>query len=533
VRKGAEESTEAQAQQPALADARDHQDAVVSTLDELLEQMAKWETFRGIARDVRDLHDQQQQIASQTQATGERTIGKSRDSLTAEDQAELGRIAAKQEQLRDQLDRVQRKMDQMAERLGDTDAMGADSLREAVDGSRQSGTAELMQNAAASVRQNQVGQAETAERQAAEDLKQMLDTLENNTERDLARLVEKLRQAEAKISELQKRQLEQLERTREAQTKEEAEERRRQLQHLTRQQKQLEQEAARLAQQLRRLRAEKASKSSASAAGHMQQANQQLQAADGEQAEAEQQKVLEDLQRAMQETVQARREAEAQLAMEQLARIADTLAGLHDRQRGLKDESARLDHEVQQRGGWARSQLATLRSTAESQQAVRSDTERAREVLTSAPVFALTLSRAMANMDRAIELLGDRQAGNVTQTVQQAAADRIAQLLDALKSDANQEQQGAPEGEDEGGGGGGGGQGGPPSDGIPPIAQLKMLRSLQLEINERTRELHGVRQRDNGLSPAQQKELELLSSEQGTLAELVHDLMQSDAGDEP
>jgi hypothetical protein len=60
-----------------------------------------------------------------------------------------------------------------------------------------------------------------------------------------------------------------------------------------------------------------------------------------------------------------------------------------------------------------------------------------------------------------------------------------------------------------------------------------MLRSLQLEINERTRELHGVRQRDNGLSPAQQKELELLSSEQGTLAELVHDLMQSDAGDEP
>jgi hypothetical protein len=532
VRKAADESMPAQGQSAGLAAANEHQDAVVATLDDLLQQMAKWETFRGIARDVRELHEQQQQIAAQTQRTGEDTIGKPRDSLPAEAQAELARIAARQEQAREQLGRVQRKMDQMSERLGSTDPISAEALHEAVEGSRQSGTSELMQKAAANVQQNQVGVAETAQRQAAEDLKQMLDTLENNSERDLAKLVEKLRQAEGKLSELRKRQLEQLERTKDAQSKKDAEQRRHELQQLARQEKELQQEAARIAQQLRRLRADKAGKTSASAAGRMGQAGQQLQQADGEQAEAEQQRVLEDLQKAQQEVAQARREAEAQLAMEQLARIADTLAALHTRQTGLTSESGRMEKELQDKGSWTRSLLASLRSAIETQQTVRSDTEKAREVLTSAPVFALTLTRAMSNMDRAAQLLNDRNAGDETQIAQQAAADRFAQLLDALKNDPS--QQGDQSEGDSGGGGGGGQPGGQPRDGIPPLAQLKMLRSLQIEINERTRELHDAREKQKALSPVQEKELESLSGEQGTLAELVRNLMQpDDEGESP
>jgi hypothetical protein len=527
VRKAADTGAPASNQSEGLADAQEHQNAVVSTLDGLLEQMAKWETFRGIARDVRELHEQQEQIATQTQATGRDTMGKPFESLSPEAQAELSRLAARQEHAREQLGRVQRKMDQMAERLNSTDPIGSESLQEAVEGSRQAGTGEMMQKAATSVAQNQVGAAETAQRQAAEDLKQMLDTLENNSERDLTKIVEKLRQAEAKLADLKKRQLEQLERTADAQSKQDAEERRRELEELSRREKELQQETARLAQQLRRVRADKAGKTSASAAGRMGQAGQQMQQGDSEQSQAEQRGVLDDLQRAQQEVAQARREAESQLAMEQLARIADTLAALYNRQTSLKAESVRLDGERQSKENWTRPQLAALRAEVETQQAVRGDTEKAREVLTSAPVFALTLTRAMSNMERAVELLNERKADQETQSAQQAAADRFAMLLDSLKNDAKND--GESEGEEgEGGGGGGGQQGGPPRDGIPPLAQLKMLRSLQLEINERTRELDGTRQRQNGLSAAQEKELESLSAEQGTLAELVRTFMQSD-----
>jgi hypothetical protein len=504
----------------------------VATLDDLLEQMGKWETFRGIARDVRELHDQQVQIATQTQTAGRDTIGKPREGLPSEAQAELDRITARQLHAREQLGRVQRKMDQMADRLAPTDTIAAESLRDAVDGSRQAGTSELMQRAASSVQQNQVGAAESAQLQAAEDLKQMLDTLENNSERDLAKIVEKLRQAEAKLSQLRKRQLEQLERTRDVQSNDDVSERRRELQQLARQQKELEQETARLAQQLRRLRAAQAGKTSASAASRMGQAGQQMQQADAEQAEAEQQRVLEDLQKAQQEVAQARREAEAQLAMEQLARIADTLAALHTRQQTIKEETVRLETERQAKGNWTRPQLASLRGTVETQRTVRNDTEKAREVLTSAPVFALTLTRAMSNMDRAVDLLNERRADAETQGAQQAAIDRFAQLLDALKSDPS--SAGDPSEGAAGGGGAGSQQGGPPRDGIPPIAQLKMLRSLQIEINERTRDLDDARQRQKGLSPTQEKELESLSAEQGTLAGLVRNLAQpDDEGDSP
>jgi hypothetical protein len=212
--------------------------------------------------------------------------------------------------------------------------------------------------------------------------------------------------------------------------------------------------------------------------------------------------------------------------MEQLARIADTLADLHNRQNALKEESVRLEQERLAKGNWTRPQLASLRSAVEAQQTVRGDTEKAREILTSAPVFALTLTRAMHNMDRAVDLLDERRADADTQGAQQAAADRFAQLLEALKNDPSQQGE-APE-ESGGGGQGGGQQGGPQRDGIPPIAQLKMLRSLQLEINERTRELDTTRQRQNGLSPGQEKELESLGAEQGTLADLVRNLMQGD-----
>jgi hypothetical protein len=529
VRKSAEESTEKNTQPADLAEAQKHQDAVVSSLDEMLERMSKWETYRGIARDVRDLQEQQEKLADQTHETGKETIGKNPESLPPEAQAELARLGARQDQAREQLGRLQRKMEQMGERLGENDPAAAEALRDAVQSSRQAGTSELMQKAASNVQKNQVGAAESAQRQAAEDLKEMLNTLENNRERDLAKIVEKLKEAEAKLADLRSRQTEQLQRTKEAQSKQDAEARRRELEKLARQEKEMQQETARLAQQLKRLRAEQAGKTSSSASSRMGQAGQQLEQGEGDEAQAQQQKVLEDLEKAQQEVAQARREAEAQLAMEQLARIADTLIALHTRQQTLKEESVRLEQARQEKGNWTRPQLASLRTASETQEVVRKDTDKAREVLTSAPVFALTLTRAISNMERAVDLLNERRADAETQAAQQAAIDRFAQLLDSLKN-----EPGEPGDEQSGGGQGGGQQGGPPRDGIPPLAQLKMLRSLQIEINERTRELAEVRQREKKLSPVQEKELQSLGTEQGTLADLVRSLTEpSDEGDNP
>jgi hypothetical protein len=522
-------SAEAAAERPTDASQRDaahaglqeaekHQDAVVAGLDDLLERMGKWETYRGIARDVRELADEQNKLAEQTTEVGRETIGKNKDNLAADVQAQLDRLAGRQEQTREQLGRVQRKMEQMSGRLAESDPVGSESLRDAAESSRQAGTSEQMQQAASGIRQNQVGSAETAQRQAAEDLKQMLDTLENNRERDLAKIVQKLREAETKLADIRQRQLEQLKRTQESQANQNAEERKRELERLARQEQELQRETARLAQQLRRLQADQAGKTSSSAAGRMGQAGEQLDQADAEQAQAAQQKVLEELEKAQQEVAQARREAEAQLAMEQLAKIGDTLAALHNREKAAKEESERLEKARQEKGNWTRPLLASLRTAGEAQDAIREDTAKAREVLTSAPVFALALSRAISNMERAGQRLKDRNADPETQAAQQAAVDRLAQLLDSLKNDpANQEGD-----QQQQQGGEAGGQGsGQPGDGIPAVAQLKLLRSLQIEINERTQELAQLRKRQQKLSPDQLQEAQSLAADQGTLADLV------------
>ena len=72
------------------------------------------------------------------------------------------------------------------------------------------------------------------------------------------------------------------------------------------------------------------------------------------------------------------------------------------------------------------------------------------------------------------------------------------------------------EGAAEAAGGGG--------DGIPATAQLKMLKTLQQEINERTESFDELRRRNQKLTPDQTREAERLANDQGALADLVRDL---------
>ncbi|HEV3166916.1 MAG TPA: hypothetical protein VGZ22_23010, partial [Isosphaeraceae bacterium] len=55
-------------------------------------------------------------------------------------------------------------------------------------------------------------------------------------------------------------------------------------------------------------------------------------------------------------------------------------------------------------------------------------------------------------------------------------------------------------------------------------AQLKSLKALQQEINDRTEELDVVRTRQNNLSPEQEAEILRLQDEQRTLADLARDI---------
>jgi hypothetical protein len=164
-------------------------------------------------------------------------------------------------------------------------------------------------------------------------------------------------------------------------------------------------------------------------------------------------------------------------------------------------------------------QRTGVRGLGQVQSGLKEETAGLIEQLEGAPVFSLTLRKAVESMESAAARLQSLKTNEETQKATRAAAHRFKQLMESLKADGAK-NGGAGQG---GGGGGGDGRGGG-DDGIPATAQLKMLKTLQQEINERTESFDELRRRNQKLSPEQTKDVEQLANDQGVLADLVRDL---------
>ncbi len=284
-------------------------------------------------------------------------------------------------------------------------------------------------------------------------------------------------------------------------------EHKRELARLAEEQRKLKEEAQEKARELARLQADQASKALSKAGQEMERAAKMLD--DGQdpgEAQAEAMERIEDAQAKLQQ-------AEDELAREQLAKIADKLKGLKERQDRFTAESARLHKEsIEKSKHWTGPLLQSLKGLARVQKSLGQETDSLKDKLKQAKVFAHILSRSVEAMDKAadgleqrfdkgslrqdpleIEELADEvKAQDETQRLQKEAGRRLQRLLDALKDQKPQarrprpkdgEKKGGPKEKEEEKGGLRG-----PGDGIPPMAQLKALRDEQQEVNDRTKD---------------------------------------------
>ena len=141
----------------------------------------------------------------------------------------------------------------------------------------------------------------------------------------------------------------------------------------------------------------------------------------------------------------------------------------------------------------------------------------------------MALTAAVDAMGRAATHLQRRQTGRITQEAEQSGIDRLKLLL-----------AGTMEPEKPGQSSGGSGQGnqgpkkneGGPSGGVLPLAQLKLLKLLQEDLNLRTQQLH---QAEAAGKPAAElrDDYSRLSDEQNRLAESMFQLLhpQPENGD--
>ena len=523
------QNPKADAAKEALAQAEANQQQIADELGRMADSLKEFYTYRGVTQDAKKLlKDQEDAMKAAAAAAKADTAGKAADQLDPQQKADLANAAARQAEAAQELAKLQSKMEEMAGKLGESDPLGAAALKEAAAQSRKADTAGKMDQAAGQLQKNQVGEAQTAQKQAQQDLKDLVDNLSNRREYELSKLVKELKQAEKDLKALKARQKQNQKDTKQAAQQKDDARRAAELKKLAKEQEDIQKELKKTLAKLQKLKANQAAAAGQAAAGKMQKAQQGQEDDDADEADAQQKEALANLDEAQDETQQAREDAEEQLAMEQLSKMADNLRGLKDQQDKLTADAegykAKLDA-----AKLTRAENAGLRGVGRAQGALKDEAKGLTERLDEAPVFALNLKRAADRMDEAARRLLDLKPDDLALSAGRQAGHRLQQLIDALKPDPS--DGGPAGGQPPGGGGPPGGPPPPRGDGIAKAAQVKMLKLLQEEINERTEQIDTARVRNKGLTPTQEQELARLQDDQRGVADLARDLTRPKRAD--
>lgn len=500
----------------SLAEAGRRQDDIQAALERMVEELSHWDNFRRFRGELTRLADDQRRLADDTAELGRQTLSKADHQRTDNERAALARLTEREQELARRFEKIEQQMRAAQAQLEQSDGQSADEMADALEAAREAAVASTLRRAAERLANRQLGQAAADQQSAQQGLQDMLDALANRPEHELAQLVKKLREAEARLADLRKAEgdvRQQMQQTADAGK----------LAPLADRQQQLEAEAKALARRLRRLQAEAAERPLADAAQRMQQSGQASQQGDSESAADQAQMAEQELADAAREVARRRQQAEADLAAEQLAKLADGLRSVRDRQHKVLSETERLEGARVQQGQLTEAQSSSVADLAREQALLDSEARDLVEQVAAAEVFRRTIQQAAREMRLAAGELERRQTGPPAQRPEAAALARFERMLTALKNDPPPQPPDPPEGE----GGEDGGQGGasaPPPDGIPDLAQLKMLKLMQDDLNARTAALEAALRQRPRPTEADRESLSGLSREQQELAELLRGL---------
>jgi hypothetical protein len=452
-------------------------------------------------RTIESLLQDQKALAAETAALGERTMGQSPEQLSTEDRTELERIASRQ---REAAERAQQAMDSLtdrAESLERVDSAQAQAMSQAARRGRQERLDEQMQQAAAQVRQNQTRAAAQGQQAAVEALEQMLediDSAEATRDQALRRvLATVLESLEALIGD-QERQIDSLARAR------------------------VEEELVPLAEPMVALAANtlglldeiSAQRDLASvaapvglAADAQERAVGSLRDASADSAAEAEDESLTQLREARDEAKRLDEEAGGREGARKRAELRGAYRELLEQQAAIADDTLPwVGAEVDRR---ARAQVRALGQRQQGFTESLAELRRATAELADAAVFDLAHRRLDRASESAAAVLLDGRAN--TETARQQAT--IVRLLRSLVESMGEQNQDQRFGEGQSGAGGGSGASGGDQPMIPDLAELKLLRAMQAEAMEWTRNLDESAQRPGEAEVAEladlQKELAL------------------------
>ncbi len=215
----------------------------------------------------------------------------------------------------------------------------------------------------------------------------------------------------------------------------------------------------------------------------MSKASGQLDKSDTSGANASQKQAISDLERAARELQEAIDREREMMQAEALAKIDEMLELILARQKAIDRDTTKV---YTRRGGegYARQDQIKLAELSAGQGKLDGETQKVVEMLDkegTTVVFPSVLREVREDMQTVRTRLGEQKADELTQSIQTEIERNLQEMIDALKKELSKRRR-------EGGGGGmpGGGMAGGKQPLVPPAAELKLLRALQIQINRRT-----------------------------------------------
>jgi hypothetical protein len=493
-----------------------NQTQVIEKLEILLGDLNAWDHFQQLHKDFLGLLKQEREVEQKTKQLQQEIL--LAGEPTEQQQTDLKQLARRQAELVRQVEKwLARLLDFSQRTEQNVDSQQIASA--AADRISETALVANMRSVVESLDKQRFGEGIERQQQVIQSMEAVLETLAGRKTSSAQRSIEKLRDSGQRLNELLREQQAIAEQLEGAQQQPASE-----LAKLADRQTQLEQAAKAAAESLKKQAgAAEASTATQQAAESMQQAAEAAGEQQAKEAAEKAREAEQKLQAAKQAIQKAVQQQEADLLSEQLVKLEQVLQGFLVRQAALHKETLRL-----QKLPAAANQTLTPAQQTSCQELSREQQSLAEEVKEQSrspqlpSVFAWQLEQITSLMQGAGSDLS-QQALELSTGKQTDALTRLQLMLTALEPNAPPDappQDPPPDQPPP-----------PPNENQPPpsihdLAEVKLLRGLQAEINRRTATLAEQRMTDGTLPESLVAQAQQLAQEQAEVVELTLKLVK-------
>ena len=260
----------------------------------------------------------------------------------------------------------------------------------------------------------------------------------------------------------------------------------------------------------------------AKAQQRMENAANRLQNQDAEGANREQNEAIKNLNEALEEIENRLSQLKEETQEEKLARLGATFTEMLARQQVVSAQTLELDEKQIATGTLRRSDRLALAKLAAEENALAEMSQEAYDLLVedgTSVVFPRIVEDLKTDLQQCADGLKKQRTDSLTQLVQSEVETTLEELISALQRAQKEKQE-----NDEGGGSSGGGGGGNQPL-LPPSAELKALRSAQMRVNRRTKQVDQLREVIT-TDPQIRAEIQNLFGRQAKIVEMTDEMIE-------